>query len=165
MYNQHLKILLHKYGKGLFASIEIPANVPIMEFRGDICTDKNLPADNSLHLQIGKDIFLCPSGANDGVDFINHSCDPNCMVHVIGNRAILYSLYVIPKGAQLTFDYSTTSTDSKDSWQMNCNCGSSKCRQVISGHEYLSDEQKADYKQKGLLPLYIVEPNLIQKRW
>lgn len=163
MYNQYLKILPHKSTQGIFTTMQIPANVPIMEFRGDICTDKDSPSDISL--QIGIDTFLTPTGTVEGVDFINHSCDPNCMVHVIGNRAILYSLYIIPKGSQLTVDYSTTSTDSKDSWQMNCNCESVKCRQSISGHQYLSDEQKADYKQRGLLPLFITAPNLIQKRW
>jgi hypothetical protein len=166
MFNNYLKIQQNSNGDlGIFTTVDIPANTPIMELRGDICSLKDLPQNSEVHLQIGVDIFLCPSGVLDGVDFINHHCDPNCMLHVVGKRAILYSLYVIPKNSELTFDYSTTSTDTVENWKMNCKCNSFKCRQVVSGYQYLSEKQKNDYKKRGITPLFILEPNMFQKTW
>lgn len=165
MYSQYLKVQPCKTGYGIFTTTKIPAGVPIMEFQGNICTEDKLPPDNSIFLQIGPGRFLAPSGSLTGVDFINHSCDPNCTINVVGNRAILYSLYVITPGMQLTFDYSTTSTDTLDSWKMQCSCGSPKCRQIISGHQYLSEEKQEEYKKNGLIPIFITNPKLFNKKW
>src|SRR5437868_5144002 len=104
MYTQYLEVKPCKIGFGLFTKKEIPAGVPITEFKGDICLLDQLPEDSSTFLQIGPNWFLTPTSTVEGVDYINHNCDPNCHIHVVGSRAILYSLYVIPKGAELTFD-------------------------------------------------------------
>jgi hypothetical protein len=144
--------------------MEIPANVPITEFRGNICTAEQLPEDSSIYLQIGPNTFLMPTGTVVGADFINHACQPNCTVRAVGNRVILYSLYVIPKNTELTFDYSTTSTDTYDTWKMECKCPAFKCRKIISGFQYLDSQLKEDYIKRGLVPIYISHPNLILKR-
>lgn len=161
MYKQYLNIQNTKYGKGTFTSVRIPADMPILEITGPIILDRELPenANMSLYLQIGPNTYLGPSGDVD--DFINHHCDPNCKMHVVGNRAILYSLYVIPAGAEINFDYSTTDT-SNDT--MTCLCNSNKCRKIISGYNSLSNELQNKYKDKGMIPLYILEPTLIKKR-
>jgi hypothetical protein len=135
----------------VITTTEIPAKVPILEFGGNIFT-----TGESHYLQIGTKLFLGPSGGID--DHIRHSCNPNCSVQVLGKRAILYSLYVIQDGTEITFDYSTTSTDTPSSWQMDCNCGYIHCRKVISGISSLTENQYKDYGSKGLLPLYITNP-------
>ena len=158
MYDSHLKIADSKSGKGVFTSIQIPANVPIAEALGPIFTDKNLPNPNDPSiLQIGPNVYMTASGGMLP-EFINHNCDPNCAFYVVGNRAILFSLYVIRAGTELTFDYSTTSTDTLDTWQMKCTCGSSKCRKVISGYQYLDASLQNSYKKKGAIPLFITFP-------
>jgi uncharacterized protein len=160
MYTKYLKVDKSKTsGNGVFTTIEIPAGVPIIEFRGTIFVEKDLPEElgRELVLQVGPNTFLGPSGTTD--DYINHSCDPNCRVHIVGNRAILYSLYVIPEGAELNFDYSTNSTDTHDTWKMECKCGSNKCRKVISGHQYLDPSLREEYKKKGMIPLFITFPH------
>jgi hypothetical protein len=165
MYQQYLKVQPSKMGtgQGTFTTVKIPANVAVLEITGPILLDREVPDMNDpALLQVGPNTFIGASGDVD--DFLNHSCDPNCKMHVVGNRAFLYSLYVIPAGSELTFDYSTTSTDTLDSWKMNCKCGSNKCRKLISGAQYLPGPLTDTYKSKGMLPLYILEPNLIQKR-
>ena len=164
MFKQYLKIQDGKLGKGLYSLVRIPADTSIIELTGPILLDRELPTDkdHSEYLQIGVNTFLGPSG--DVGDFINHNCDPNCKLHVVGNRAILFSLYVIPAGTELNVDYSATSTDTTDTWQMDCKCGSNKCRKIISGHHYLSPETKEKYINKNMLPLYIMRPELIKKR-
>jgi hypothetical protein len=158
MYNQYLKIKQSKIGKSVFCNMDIPANVPILEFGGEVY-NKDIPPDQDV-LQIGPNIYLSPSG-NIG-DKIKHSCNPNCHVHIVGTRAFLYSTYVIVANSELTFDYSTNSTDTIDSWQMQCNCGSFNCRKVISGFQYLTDPIKEEYKQKGLIPLFMIH-NIFMK--
>src|SRR5277367_4782188 len=139
MYKQYLEVKNCKNGKGTVTTTTIPANTPILEMTGPVLLDRDInPPDLPEHLQVGPNTYLGPSGEVD--DYVNHSCDPNCMLHVVGNRAILYSLYVIPKNAELTFDYSTTSTSTIEEWMMNCQCGSNKCRKTISGHHYLDSE-------------------------
>ncbi len=163
MYKQYLEVRPRKTGRGTFTTVKIPAGVSILEMVGPVMLDREVPDINDPNLlQVGPNTFIGASGDVD--DFINHSCDPNCKMHVVGNRAFLYSLYVIPAGAELTFDYSTTSTDTLDTWTMNCSCTSNKCRGTISGHTYLDASLKQEYTQKGMFPLYILEPNLIQKR-
>ena len=162
MYSQYLKVQPCKLDEGVFTSVPIPAHSMIMEMMGRVVVEKDIPIDKGIYLQVGPNTFLAPSGGID--DHINHSCDPNCKMHVVGNRAFLYSLYMIPVGNELTFDYSLSSTDTYDTWKMECKCGSNKCRKVISGVGHLSMEQFEDYKNKGMLPLYITEPGMIQKK-
>lgn len=164
MYDNIVEVRPSRIGLGIFTKGIIPANVPIKEFRGKVFTLDELPQDSSVYLQMGPNLFLGPIGTVNGVDYINHSCNPNCYIHVLGNRAILYSLYVIPANSELTFDYSTTSTDTLDSWKMNCECGYNKCRKVISGWQYVPQDVQDKYNQKGIIPLYISHPTMIRKR-
>ena len=114
MYSQYLQLQNTKVGKGVFTTVAIPANMMIIEITGPVLTDREIPDMNQpALLQVGPNTFITASGGLH--DYINHSCDPNCKMHVVGNRAFLYSLYVIPANSQLTFDYSTTSTDTVDS--------------------------------------------------
>ena len=165
MYNRYLEVRSSKTDRrGTFTTIRIPANTAIMEITGPLRLDREIPPEDTMdmYLQVGPNAYIGLSGGAD--DFINHSCDPNCKLHVVGNRAILYSMYVIPENTELTFDYSTTSTDTLESWKMDCKCGSYKCRKVISGFQYLPLELQTSYKEKGMVPLYITNPGLIQKR-
>ncbi len=160
MYTSYLKKAESKNGFGIFTSVVIPPGVPVCEFRGTLYHSP-LPSHitDSQVLQVGPNTYLGPSGGID--DYINHSCNPNCSTHIVGNRAILYSLYVIPAGAELTFDYSTSSTDTPDTWQMKCNCGAPNCRKLISGYQSLDVATLQKYKNQGFLPLYITNPEMV----
>lgn len=163
MYTSYLKKGPSRNGTGVFTTVAIPSNVPICEFRGTLYSDPLPPnVSDSEVLQVGPNTFMGPSGGLD--DYINHSCNPNCSAHVVGNRAVLYSLYVIPAGAELTFDYSTTSTDTPEQWQMKCNCGSNNCRRVISGYSSLDWSTQQKYESQGVLPLYITNPDMFLKK-
>lgn len=160
MFTQYLKIALFKNRKGVITTVNIPANVPICEFYGQNYTDQELQNLKNINiddvLQVGPNVYLAPSGNID--DYIAHSCNPNCIVKANGFRAILYSLYAIQADNEITFDYSTTSTDDLNSWSMKCNCGSINCRKVISGFHLLSNNLQEEYKKKGIAALFIREP-------
>ena len=165
MYGQHLEVRDSKNGKGTFTKVSIPAGLPVVDIRGPVLLDREVPAHDNIdiYLQVGPNTFIGPSGKNVP-EYLSHSCDPNCYVHIVGNRAILYSLYVIPADAEITFDYSISSTDTYDTWKMECHCDSNKCRKVISGFQYLDPVLQETYKKKQLVPLYILHPTMIHKR-
>jgi hypothetical protein len=162
MYNKHLVVKPNKTGVGVFTTVEIPAGEPIIEVTGQVYTEEKLPDPNDPALiQIGPNIFIGPSGTID--DFIGHSCSPNCLLRAVGNRAIIYSMYVIRANTEITFDYSTSSTDTLDKWQMNCNCGAFNCRRVISGYQYLDENLKEEYKKRGMIPLFLTNPIFLKR--
>lgn len=142
-------------GRGVFTSVDIPAKSPVIEIVGDLHMGDADSLESSDWLQIGYKRFIGLSGGVD--DMINHSCDPNCYIYTVGKRAILYSLYVIKAGSEITFDYSTTSTDTLDSWKMDCRCNSYKCRKVISGYGYLGKSLREEYEKKGMVPLFMTD--------
>lgn len=160
MYKDHLKVKLLK----VICDLDIPQGVPVIEFTGKIYSEDelktlNVPIEDAL--QVGPKTFIGPSG--NITDHINHSCNPNCLLHITGVRAILYSLHVIKAGTELTFDYSTSSTDLLNIWKMNCKCGSYNCRKVISGYQYLSEDLKKDYVARGLVPIFLTNPIFLGK--
>ena len=151
MYNNYLIKEQSRNGLGVFSTVEIPAMTPIIEFRGDVFKRESIKHSDSQITQISHDLFRGPSGDID--DYINHSCSPNCVLYIIANRAIVYSLYVIPVKTELTIDYSIGSTDTLDKWKMNCNCGSANCRKIISGFQYLDESIKKRYEE--WIPLFV----------
>lgn len=147
----------------IYTEIFIHAGDPVIEVTGKVMVDHELPDPNHPALiQAGPNTFIGPSGNAD--DYIRHSCDPNCYLHVMGNRVVLFSLYDIQPGTEITFDYSTSSTDTLDTWQMQCHCKSYKCRKVISGIQYLPTTLIESYKAKGMIPAFITHPNLFVKK-
>lgn len=153
MYDTYLKRAKSKIGKGVLTTANIPAGVPILEFGGDIFTDATLKHETGQTLQIGNNLHLGPSGKID--DYINHSCSPNCSLHIVGNRAFLYSLYAISADSEITFDYSTSSTDNVGEWKMECRCQSPNCRKIISGFQHLDPKLQEEYRKCGLVPLFM----------
>lgn len=157
MYKQYLISKPSKIGTGTFTKVDIKANMPIMEISGELHTKETMPQPHHpAWLQISNQWFIGPSGSVD--DYINHSCEPNCYMHIVGKRAFLYSLHFIPAGTELTFDYSTTCTSSPDDWAMKCLCGTFKCRKYITGFDFLPETLKNEYIKKGMVPMFIIDP-------
>lgn len=155
MYKQYLRTGQTKIGLGVFTNVKIPANTPIMEFKANLITSQELK-DPENSIQIGNNLYIGPSGGIS--DHLNHSCNPNCILHIIANRAFLYSLYVIMPDSEITFDYSTSSTDTLEQWKMSCLCDQPNCRKIISGLAYVDDKTKAEYKTKGMIPMFMYDP-------
>lgn len=158
-FKKNLEIKNNNKGRALYAKVDFLAGTVIYEFHGDIFSFENLPSplkpEDDFYTQINKDLYLGPSGSLD--DAVNHSCNPNSYLTIVGNRVLLKSLYLITKGTEITIDYSLTSTETEDQWTMNCNCGYSKCRKKISGFQYLDRDLKDHYKTLGVVPKYILK--------
>jgi SET domain-containing protein len=150
---------LYTANNKVYSKVLFPANYRIYEFSGDVLTTEQLktrhPSDVADFLQIGIDLWKSKSGSFD--DDVAHSCNPNCYVKIVGHRAILTSAFVIQPNMELTYDYSCTSTETKEQWAMDCKCGFIRCRKIISGYQYLPPNILQEYEKAGYLPQYILK--------
>jgi len=160
MFDKYLEKTTINKRKGVITKVKIPKRVPICEIRGTIYTEDqvdDLHIDKAVKcLQIGHNLYIGPSGSL--TDSIRHCCSPNCVLHISGARAILYSLYVIQPGTELTYDYSSSSTDTYETWNMKCTCGSYTCRKIISGFYTLPSNLQEEYKKNEIAALFIRVP-------
>lgn len=126
-----------------------------MKARERICVCSGYKTDiehvTAMSLQMGENVFLHGVGEFD--DYINHSCDPNCVVRFENDEAILYVLRDIKTGEELTFDYNTSDWDLVEQGQrtnsdlsFTCRCGSENCVGDIKGFRHLSESQRAKRK-------------------
>lgn len=159
-YTKYLKQRTNKdKSVSIYTSVSIPAKTMLMELGGEIVIQDLSQADPSWN-QISPNMFLKPSGSI--TDYLIHSCDPNCFLRVSAKRVFLYSLYIIPVNANLTVDFSVNSSDTPETWQMECKCGSNKCRKIISGYKTLPEDLQTKYQDKGIVPMFIAT-SLIQE--
>jgi SET domain-containing protein len=79
------------------------------------------------------------------VSYMNHSCDPNCVVKMKTTKiSDYYALRDIEPDEELTHDYSLTSFDQfagKGFWVLDCQCESEKCRGKVTGDFFALDKE------------------------
>lgn len=129
-------------GIGIFAIENISKDEIVIIKAGHLLTLKQVEALHSnIHpeLQVAEDVFVCPSSEveiEDSMAHINHSCSPN-----VGMRGDIVSVAMrdIEAGEELTVDYGMI--DDRD-YHMTCTCGSSNCRKIITGKDFLLPEVK-----------------------
>lgn len=86
----------------------------------------------------------------------NHSCGANAG---IANEVNLIALTDIPRGTEITFDYSMTVRASVFTafWKMPCGCSAPSCRKTIGDIRTVSHEQVERYLQAGALQDFIID--------
>jgi SET domain-containing protein len=145
-----------RHGRGVYSRERIEVGDEILKFNGSILGIEDLPkpytAENDYYLQIGETLFIGPSGQID--DYVNHSCEPNSGIKFDVEGIKLVAIVPIAAGHQITFDYSTTMHNFD--WEMNCDCGSNKCRQRVKNFIELPEETQAKYEKLGIVPDYIL---------
>lgn len=135
-------------GRGVFARRDLHAGLRLFVCSGYITDMKNI---TEMCLQLDANVFL--EGVGEFDDFINHSCDPNCVIRFEDETPVLFVLNDMKEGEELTFDYNTTEWDLHEqevSVQkdivFSCLCGSAKCVGDIKGFRYLTESQRAERK-------------------
>ena len=140
-------------GRGVFASAPISSNSLVVEFGGEFLTLDSEEEDEDHMLQIDHSLYLGPSGAID--DYINHSCEPNTVLKIIGKRAFLFALKDISQDEEIFFDYSTSMSDGL--WEIDCLCGASCCRGRITDFVFVEKNIQDRYLKMGMVPRFILE--------
>ena len=77
-----------------------------------------------------------------GNGYGNHSCDPN--LWWVGPYE-LAARRDIPVGEELTNDYSTSTAE--PDFAMDCSCGSSLCRSIITGDDWRRADLRERYRE------------------
>ena len=96
--------------------------------------------------QCGVDRFSLPEGLSREM---NHSCDPNTWWD---GSITLVARHDIEAGEEITYDYSTCDIDHV--FEMDCSCGSPRCRGTVSNRDYLDLDWQRQYGSN--LPPHVV---------
>lgn len=130
-------------GRGAFAGRFIPRRTRIIEYTGERITHAEADArydDESMerhHTWLfsvsGRVVVDAAFGGNDA-RFINHSCEPNCVIEIERGRVYVDAWVDIQVGEELTYDYAYEREDGDDKESEKnyaCRCGATRCRGTI----------------------------------
>ena len=134
------------HGKGLFATRAIARGEIVAVKGGHVLTKQAWaalepdlgPAD----IQVSENMFIAPvtQAQRDGsMLYTNHSCDPNLAIQ---GQIVLVAMRDIGPGEELTIDWATT--DDGD-YEMQCRCGSARCRGTVTGKDWMRKELQEKY--------------------
>jgi uncharacterized protein len=117
---------------GVFTEETIPSGKRVIQYTGERISDREVmrrtarmflagKAERVYSVRLNRRSWLDGAVGGSGVEFMNHSCDPNLTVRRIRGQFFLYSFREIRAGEELTLDYGFRCS-------CPCRCGSSKCR-------------------------------------
>jgi SET domain-containing protein len=103
------------HGYGVFADQAINKNTRIIDYAGELITNKQSERREDRYLSKGC-IWVFRVNRNWSRDaavggnvarFINHACKPNCWIEVVDKTIWVRAARNIRKGEELTYDYNT----------------------------------------------------------
>ena len=135
-------------GRGLFAAEAIDAGEIVVVKGGCVMTtterDKVGERLGPAEIQIGDGLFIGPvteAEREGGMMHLNHSCDPNLGIQ---GQIVHVAMRDIAAVEELTFDYAMN--DNEEYEAMVCNCGTPRCRGVVSGKDWMKPELQRRYR-------------------
>ena len=119
------------HGKGTFASAFLESNTLILEYTGELIARQtaverdhpDAPDYSCYILQVDDNLFIDARLVEHPAKYINHSCEPNCILSRDKTRAFIRTIRTIHPGEELTYDY-----DYDASENVKCCCQARKCR-------------------------------------
>ena len=135
------------HGRGLFALEAFEAGEVVCVKGGYVFGREALRAMpewyRSAEVQVAEDLFIGPVAEPEregSMIFSNHSCDPNIGVR---GQIVFVAMRAVSAGEELTHDWATTDDDD---YELGCNCGTTKCRGVITGRDWRKPELQERYR-------------------
>ena len=115
-------------GQGAFAVRDIPAGMPVVEYRGErVSKEESLrrcAAGNPFLFRLDSETDLDGAVPGNAARFVNHSCEPNCEAQRRGDEIWLVAIRDLRTGEEVTFNYGYDLTD----WRSHpCRCGAPGC--------------------------------------
>lgn len=152
---RELAVKKSRNGRGIFARRNFLPGETIFEVTGAFVTcneDDDMDEETRANTyRYDEDKYISPQGRMG--DFLNHSCEPNAKVVKKDGRLFIVAIVAVAKGEEVVIDYSTI-TAPDDSWEMQCNCGTSKCRGIIRKFNSLPLITRKRYRALGMVPKY-----------
>ena len=126
-------------GTGLFAGRTFAEGERVVVLGGTVIDDAELARlQPQSSLAIGEGVNLMQDD-DDAARYGNHSCDPSLW---LADEVTLVTRRPVEAGEELTVDYATMTVAP---WQMECRCGSSSCRGVITGDDWRRPDLQERY--------------------
>ena len=121
------------HGWGVFAVTPISKNTRIIDYAGEKISHRESLRRERRHMkrrriwcfQINRQWVRDAAVGGNIARFINHSCRPNCYVHIVGDTIWIRAARNIRAGEELTYDYCT---DGEGSIHCRCRDG---CQRVL----------------------------------
>lgn len=135
------------HGRGLFAIADV-AKDEIVAIKGGYIVDRKTmlekiaPLIGPVEIQIDDDLFIAPVSETEresSMLYLNHSCDPNVGVR---GEITFVAMRDISVGEELTHDWAMTDDDD---YSVECNCGASDCRKILTGKDWQRAELQKRY--------------------
>jgi SET domain-containing protein len=133
----------------MFAAAPIAAGEIVAVAGGVVMTEEEFQAYRATvtrwnATQIGEalhlvDLIQAPDASSGS---INHSCDSNLWLK---DEVTLVARRDIVAGEELTLDYALTTIESSWTLDQPCHCGSSLCRQAVTGNDWLLPDVRERY--------------------
>jgi uncharacterized protein len=136
-----------RIGRGIFAVQPVAKGERLLDFStgpGKYLNTREAylheKAGNHYIIQVEDELYLVAVDGPEPNDFINHSCDPTCGVK---GRVVFVAMRDIAPGEEITFDYCMT--EAFPWYKLNCRCGTSLCRGLVTGEDWKKLELQARY--------------------
>lgn len=135
------------HGRGVFALRKIPKGTRIIEYKGQLITDKEADRrysrlhENSPHtmlFSIDDGLVIDATRRGNSARWINHSCAPNCEIEEEGHRVFIDARRDIRPGEELTYDYNLQIGEKhtkKAQREHACYCSARRCRGTMLGED------------------------------
>lgn len=132
------------HGKGMFAKQHIKKGEIVFIKGGHILSREELFTSEKInsYLPIADNFFIaaCSPDEEEQIKlFNNHSCEPNCGLR---GEITFIAIRDISPNEELTCDYAFI--DNED-YSFKCNCGSSSCRKIVTGHDWKIPQLQRKY--------------------
>jgi hypothetical protein len=103
------------HGSGVYATRTISKNTRIIHYAGEKISNQESLKRERRYIKLGHiwcfkltNRTVIDAGVGGNVArFINHSCRPNCYVHIVGDTIWIRAARTIRKGEELTYHYNT----------------------------------------------------------
>jgi hypothetical protein len=134
-------------GQGLFARQAIATGEIVAVKGGYVLTRARWgalePVLGPAEIQLTEDLVMAPVRGEErhgAMLYTNHSCDPNIAIQ---GQIVFVAMRDIAPGEELTHDWATT--DDGD-YELECRCGSPRCRRVVTGKDWRKPELRERYR-------------------
>lgn len=121
-------------GQGLFAAQDIKKGTTIIAYTGEKISKKEsrkrLARGNAYIFELNDRWDIDGEALNNTARYINHSCDPNCVVEKTTRALWIVALRNIKSGEELSYNYGY------DAKKYICTCGAANCCGYILDEDY-----------------------------
>jgi uncharacterized protein len=128
--------------EGLFARMAIKAGTRIIQYFGEKISRaegfKRAKEGNAYIFELDDKHDIDGKSLHNLARYINHSCDPNCVIEKTPRTLWVLAVRDIQEGEELSYDYGYEVENYKD---FPCNCGAQNCCGYIIDREYLKKIQ------------------------